>query len=205
MTTETKLFIGIFGFTVLIIFGAMLLFSRPEKPYSKEQLVSADSITKGNPDAPHFLVEFSDYQCPACKGFQPVVEDILTAYGTKLLFVYRHYPLPQHPISKQASLAALAAEIQGKYWDMHSYLFEHQTSLSDSIINKGAESLSLNMDQFLSDMKESSLSARIEQDISAGNSLGVNATPTFYLNGKKLTLNSYEDLKKAVEKVIASQ
>jgi protein-disulfide isomerase len=203
ITSETKLFIGIIVVTIVIIFGAMLIFSKPEKTYTKEELIPQGTMTLGNTNAPNFLVEFSDYQCPSCKAFQPTVDAINETYKDSLLFAYRNFPLPQHPLAKKTAYAALSASIQGKYWEMHTYLFDHQEELSDTIIQKGGETLNLNMNQFLSDMNQSSISALVDKDITDGTTLNINATPTFFLNGKRLTLNSYEDLKNEVTNIMS--
>lgn len=202
LTGETKLFIGILSATVVVILAAILIFSRPEKTYSRDELIPPGTMTLGKLDAPNFLVEFSDYECPSCKAFQPAVNTILSTYKDNIVFAYRHYPLPQHPMAKKASLAALTAGIQGKYWEMHSYIFDHQEELSDETLIKGAETLELNMNQFQNDINQATISGKVEQDITSGNTLKITATPTFFLNGKRLTLNSYEDLLTAVKQIM---
>src|SRR3989344_9671208 len=119
--------------TFAIIGMAAWAFTRPEKPVSvsKETLVPADAHKKGNPDAAVYLVEFSDFQCPACAAFAPTVQEIIEKHKDKLLVSYRHFPLDQHPYAVEAAIAAEAAAQQGKFWGMADLLFTNQTRLSD--------------------------------------------------------------------------
>lgn len=200
LSGETKIFIGIIITTIVLIGGAMALFSKQENApaLTKEELIPTGTFTKGSASASAFLVEFSDFQCPACKGFLPTVESIVNQYGDKLLYAYRYFPLAQHPYAMKAAIAAEAANRQGKFWELHELLFADQDKLSDELVQEHAKKIGLNMDQFNSDLKDSSVQAAVDKDQSDGNRFGVNATPTFYLNGKALRLNTPQDLQQAV-------
>lgn len=202
LTSESKLLLGILGSTILIILGAVFLFSKPAPAYTRQELISADTNTEGNKDATNYLVEFSDFQCPACKVFSATVNDIVKKYGDKLYFAYHHYPLPQHAFSVKASVAAEAAGAQGKFWEMHDLLFANQDSLSDAKVTELAKQLNLNMDQFTASLADPKLKAKIDTDKALGDKINLQATPTFYLNGKKLNLATPDDLIQAVDAVM---
>lgn len=202
LTSETKFFLGILGFTLLVIIGATVWFSRPAAapaPVDKKLLVNKDSATTGNASASAYLVEFSDYQCPACKVFAPVVDNLLSKYRGRLQFVYRHYPLDQHPEAIPSAIVAEAAGRQNKFWQMHTLLFENQESLGEDKYIELGKSLKLDMEKFAADRKAPDIRKKIDGDKNDGNLLKVDSTPTFYLNGVKLTLFNPQDLVTAVE------
>lgn len=205
LTSESKFLLVILLGTVALIAGAIFFFSQPVKPapsLSREELVPANSYTRGNASASAYLVEFSDFQCPACKAFKPTVDDITKKNSAKLLFVYRHFPLDQHPFAIKAAIAAEAAGKQGKFWEMYDLLFENQEKFSGTLFPDLALQLNLNPVQFEQDVANKDLSGKIDKDRLYGISKGVNSTPTFFLNGVKLTLTSYVDLKNAVQKAL---
>src|SRR4029077_10226238 len=103
---------------------------------------------KGPKDAPIELIEFSDFQCPFCQRANPTVEQVLKTYGNRIHFVYRHYPLPNHPNARQASEAAACANEQGKFWPYHDRLFANPTKLSPADLKQHAAELGLNTAQF---------------------------------------------------------
>ncbi len=199
LTSETKLFLGIFAITGIILTIAMIIMTKPAKPVSREILTANAVHTLGPKDAPVWLVEFSDFQCPACGQFYPYVKQLTEKYKDSLFFVYRNYPLPSHKMSLPAARAAEAAANQGKYWEMHDALFIEQSQLSDIFISSKAAELGLRMEAFHQDSNSEMIQAVIDQDIALGESIGINATPTFYLNGIKLQLNTVNDLIIAVE------
>jgi len=199
LTSETKLFLGIFAVTAVILTIAIVLMTKPAKPIAKEVLLANATHTIGPKDAAVWLVEFSDFQCPACGQFYPVVKQLTEKYKDSLFFAYRNYPLPSHAMAKPAARAAEAANIQGKYWEMHDALFTKQSELSTSFISSEAARLGLNMEQFTQDMQSTTLETSITNDIAVGDAIGISATPTFYLNGKKLELQTIQDLATAVE------
>lgn len=202
LTVESKLFLGIFLITMVIIGIAVIFLSRPTSKYSREEMLLPTAITKGNDQANVYLVEFSDFQCPACKTFKPTVKKITEDYKDELIFGYRHFPLVQHSYAQKAAYASEAAGKQGKFWEMYEFLFENQEQLSDEKIRQGAEKIGLSMDQFEISMKSDEIRNKVAKDVSDGNRFGVNATPTFFLNGEKLELFSKDDLENAIKKAI---
>ncbi len=137
------------------------------------------------------LVEYSDYQCPACAYYHPWVKQLLTDVP-ELAFTYRHFPLSQiHKNAEPAARAAEAAGRQGRYWEMHDLLFEHQAEWSEETAPKAeamftqyAESVGVNLMEFKKDMSSDFVKNKVSSDFQTGVQSAVNATPTFFLNGK---------------------
>ncbi len=205
LTGESKILLGILVATVAIVGGAVFFFSKPApppKPLAREELVAPDSFAIGNASASAWLVEFSDFQCPACRAFAPVVDELVRAYPDKLLFVYRHYPLSKHPQAKPAATAAEAAGLQGKFWQMSKLLFENQDGLSANPWGRLADELKLDRVKFDAALTADTLKAKVDRDETAAIRLGLPGTPSFFLNGVRLTVASPGELKKAVEEVI---
>jgi len=205
LTGESKVLLGILAATVAIIGAAVFLFNKPTPPptpLAREELVAPDSFSIGNASASAYLVEFSDFQCPACRAFAPAVDELVTKYPDKLLFVYRHFPLAKHEFAKPAAMAAEAAGQQGKFWEMGKLLFENQDKLSGSLWANLADELKLDRTKFDAAMKSETLKAKIDRDEIAAIRLGLPGTPSFFLNGVRLEVASPLDLKTAVEKVV---
>lgn len=166
---------------------------------------------KGNSQAKVVIMEYSDFQCPACKFYHSLVKQLTDEYKDKVAFVYRHFPLGQHKNSKASAYAAEAAGLQGKFWEMSDLLFDNQEDWSEKseapeIFKTYAKKLELNLDRYNEDIQSSSVKEKVDKDRLGGESIGVNATPTFYLNGVKLkNIGSYNDFKKTVEEKLQSQ
>lgn len=202
LSGDAKFIIGVVFVTVAIVVGGVMFMSRPEPTFSRSELIAEDTLVKGKKDTPTYLVEFSDFQCPACLAYKPTVDTILKTYGDKLLFGYRHFPLSQHPYGEKAAIAAEAANEQGKFWEMYDYLFSHQATLSDETVLAGAKEIGLDIPKFQQALTADKHKSKVTSDASAGKRLGVDATPTFYLNGKKLISASPADLTKAVDEAV---
>lgn len=204
-TNESKVLLGILGATVVIIGVASVFFSQSSKSQpaiSREKLITSNAYTIGNASASAYLVEFSDFQCPACKSAKPFVDATVERYKEKLLFVYRHFPLGQHQYAIQAAIAAEAAGLQGKFWEMNYLLFANQDKLSDDLYMRLAKELYLDEKKFADALSDPKLKEKVIQDRDYGVSIGIDSTPTFFLNGKKITLASFTDLKTEVERVL---
>ncbi|MFH0830721.1 MAG: thioredoxin domain-containing protein [Parcubacteria group bacterium] len=153
--------------------------------------VSATLWTRGSTQATTTLLEYSDFQCPACKVYQQAVTEILNEFGDKLRFEYRHFPLPNHRNSGLAAFAAEAAGKQNKFFEMADKLFEKQADWSESSDARDqfismARELGLNEDQFKQDIDSQTTKDEIEADLAAGKVDGVNATPSFFINDAKI-------------------
>lgn len=194
MKGETKLFLGIILFTVAIVVGAIFFFNQSSASGTKVDaslLVRPDSDKISSGSGAVTLVEFSDYQCPACGAYYRIVKQLISEFKDSMTFVYRNYPLPQHPNARLAAQAAEAAGRQNKFWEMHDILFTKQSDWSSAanvkdVFIQYAGTLQLNTDQFTKDTDASDIKAKIDEDVNDGNAVGINATPTFFLNGEKL-------------------
>jgi protein-disulfide isomerase len=146
--------------------------------------VSERDHTQGPATAAVTLVQYGDYECPYTRQSTHVVRALQQELGDQLRFVYRNFPLTAiHPHALHAALAAEAAAAQGKFWEMHDYIFHHQHTLTDVDLTKFAEAVGLDMQQYARDMTEQRVLARIEEDVESGERSGVQGTPTFFING----------------------
>ena len=167
--------------------------------------VSDTDHRSGPEDAPVTVVEYGDFECPSCGAAYPSVEQVRKKMGNRLRFVLRHFPLTQmHPHAMHAAGAAEAAGAQGKFWQMHGMLFEHQDALEDEDLIGYARALRLDEKRFTSDVASEAYVKRIREDVGSGIHSGVNGTPTFFINGVRYD-GSWEapDLLRAVESAAA--
>ncbi len=164
--------------------------------------VTSQTHIKGEASASATLVEFSDFQCPACGAFYPLLKQLEQKFGDKLRVIYKHYPLPQHTFARKAAEASEVASAQGKFWEYHDVLFENQSNLTVEDLKKYASNLGLNTEQFNSELDSGKYSQIVQDDVALGNKLNVQATPTFYLNGRKLVLKGGGDLEIEISKEI---
>lgn len=138
------------------------------------------------------LIEYGDFQCPACGSYYPIIKQLKEKYAEDIQFQFRNFPLSQiHPNARAASRAAQAAAKQNKFWEMHDMLYEQQTSwssLSDAapVFQGYATQIGLNMEQYQTDFASSEINNIINADYAEGTKQGVNSTPTFFLQGKKI-------------------
>ena len=166
-------------------------------PAADAQLVREDSHRITNPETEKAqLVEFLDFECESCRAAEPLVQELKAEYGDRITFVHRYFPLPGHANSGTAALAVEAAAEQGKYEDMATRLFETQPQWDEkqdsqaALFRTFAEELGLDMGTYDKAVAAEEIKERIRKDITDGKALGVTGTPTFFLNGEKLTLNS---------------
>ena len=138
------------------------------------------------------VVEYGDYECPYCGQAYPTVKEMQRRLGDRLRFVFRNFPLTQsHPHAEHAAEAAEAAAGQGKFWEMHDSLFEHQQALDDAHLVHYAVALNLDQETFVREMTEHVHTKRVHEDFLSGVRSGVNGTPTFFINGVRHD-DSYE-------------
>lgn len=166
-----------------------------------DSLEIGESPVKGPKDAPITMYEFSDFECPFCKKAHSSVKKLLDNYGDKIRLVHKHYPLPMHSNAKPAARAGMAAQKQGKFWEMYDIMYENQGKLGqDGIFAKWAGQIGMDVEQFKSDM-ESAPDSRISNDMEMGKGVGVKGTPAFFINGKRLVgAQPYSKFKSIVEK-----
>jgi protein-disulfide isomerase len=130
------------------------------------------------------LVEYGDFECPECGRAHPVIKAIQKAFGPNLRFVFRHFPLlASHPHAAAAAEAAEAADAQGKFWEMHDRLFEHQEALDDMGLRRHARKVGLDLERFERDLRTRAHEARVREDAAEGARSGVKGTPSFFING----------------------
>jgi len=142
---------------------------------------------RGPVGAPIEMIEFSDFQCPYCLKANPTVTQVLNAYGDRIRFVYRNYPLPNHPDARPAAEAAQCANEQGKFWPYHDQLFARAGRLSSGDLKSAAVDTGLDVSQFESCVTARKYKAEVDADIAAGEAAGVDGTPAFFINGRALT------------------
>src|SRR5438876_8946206 len=139
---------------------------------------------QGPKTAPVTLVEYGDYECPYTGQAFPIVKAIQKQLGDRLLFVFRNFPLTQiHPHAEHAAEAAEAAAAQGKFWDMHDYLFKHQRALDDTHLLKYAKEIGIDTNKFQNEMSRQIYAPQVKKFIEDGIKSGVEGTPTFFING----------------------
>jgi len=161
---------------------------------SLKPAVSNADHTQGNLDADLVIVEYGDYQCPYCGAAYPVLKELMKEYRNHIRFVFRNFPLSEmHLYARPAALAAEAAGLQGKFWEMHDAIYENQEFLNENLLLKLAEKLDLNISQFKADIQKQTLAEKIDTDFESGIVSGVNGTPSFFINGNKFN-DSAEDL-----------
>jgi protein-disulfide isomerase len=148
--------------------------------------VSARDHVAGPDGAPVTLVEYGDYECPYCGMAYPIVKAAQRELGGRLRFVFRNFPLAEiHPHARHAAQAAEAAGAQGKFWEMHDMLFEHQHALEDANLVRYAEMLGLDAVQLARELDAGTHAKRVRDDFRSGVRSGVNGTPTFFVNGER--------------------
>ena len=148
--------------------------------------VSETDHCAGPDDAPVTLVEYGDYECPYCGMAHPIVKRAQRELGSQLRFVFRNFPLAEaHPHARLAAQAAEAAEAQGKFWEMHDTIFEHQDALEVEDLIRYAEAVGLDTVKFARDLEDGAYATRVRDDFRSGVKSGVNGTPTFFVNGER--------------------
>ena len=141
---------------------------------------------RGPANAPVTLLEYGDYECPYCGQAYWFVKELEESVGDMMRFAFRNFPLASiHPHAESAAEAAEAAGAQGKFWDMHDCLFEHQQALDDIYLLEYADMIVLDVERFSADLREHRYAARVRQDFLSGVRSGVNGTPTFFINGMR--------------------
>lgn len=207
-----KQFVAIVIVVIVALGGVFMLAGKSDKQSSSSgnSAPQTSNHTLGAGNKGVILVEYGDFQCPACKSYYPIIKQIKEDYGDDIKFQFKHFPLVQiHPNAFIASRAAEAAGKQGKFFEMHDLLYENQDSWKDSsspstIFEGFAQQLGLNLDQYKTDVASEEIASIINADVKAGQALGANSTPTFVLNDKKIeeTPKSLEEFKALIDEAI---
>jgi protein-disulfide isomerase len=178
---------------VLVVWGLVAAQNKAKKEEAQLTLpseITATDHTRGSTIAPVTLVEYGDFQCPACGLYHPIVEQLLKDEGPDAIrFVFRNFPLQQHGNAVPAAKAAEAAGVQGKYWEMYNLLYDRQDIWKDATEPKTvfvgyAKELGLDTQKFSTDFERQDFADKIDLDYKGGARAGINATPTFFINGQ---------------------
>lgn len=188
-------FLGSLGLIIVLLF-AYYFYSMSTNPASTskvaEVVVTQTDHVRGAKDGKVTLVEFGDFQCPACGAWAPMVQQVLSDNKDTLKLVFRHFPLTQiHRNALPAAKAAEAAGLQGKFWEMYDILYQKQEEWSNALNSRQyfltyATTLGLDTKKFVTDMDSKSVEEKILAELKEGTNLDIQGTPTFFINGKKM-------------------
>ncbi|MCL4419248.1 DsbA family protein [Patescibacteria group bacterium] len=223
---RNKAFIIVVLATAVLLFGGILLFTRngggsnlSGNTINTSLLIPQNAIiTSGFANGEYLpastsakvtLVEFGDYECPACSIYSPFVQKLLTDFAGKFNYGFRNYPLTQHKNAPISSYAVEAAGLQGKYWQMHEKVYATQSdwaTLTDPATTfvGYAKDMGLDVNKFTSDLGSQAVKDKVQSDFNDGTTIGITETPSFYLNGQKIALSgSYDQLKNLIQDAIS--
>jgi protein-disulfide isomerase len=170
--------------------------------------VTAKDHQLGHAGSTIVLVEYGDYQCPHCRIAHPLLKRLVKEFGHQMLFVFRNFPIQEaHPAAMLAAVSAEAADLQGKFWEMHDAIYENQDALyelGEDGLEPFAKKLKLDLKKFAQDCQSDALTEKVETDFEGGIRSGVNGTPGFFINGNRLNSYdaTYESLAEAVRSLI---
>ena len=207
--------VGVF----VVALGALLLLTGREagdpggsSVATETGLVRSDSRVLGEPGSTDVvLVEFLDFECEACGAAFPVVEQLRQKYAGQVTFVARYFPLPGHFNAERAARSVEAAARQGKFEDMYTLMFatQHQWGEQqvpiDETFRQYAEQIGLDLEQYDADYADPAVAERVQRDVADGVELGVQGTPTFFLNGARFEPRSFDDFDAALAEALAQQ
>ncbi len=206
---------SLYGLAVFILGASMYSLARPSGITGTLPEVTSEDHLEGAEQATITLVEYSDFQCPACKQVSPLLDRLEDAYANDIRLVYRHFPLSSiHANAQLAAQASEAAALQGKFWEMHDMLFDRQDDWErredpTPLFITYAELLELDTEKFSQDLISDAVIARVQKDVSAGNTLGISATPTLFLNGEAVTFprntDPYTFLKETIDSKLTKE
>jgi protein-disulfide isomerase len=195
-------------FAVVVVIGVavgLVLWLRPSPP--KVVIPSANPF-RGPAGAAVVITEFSDFQCPSCRAVEPTLKEVLAAYPTQVKLVYVNYPLPMHQFAEKAAVAALCADEQGKFWDYHDRLFEHQPDWTAGgdvrpIFDGYAGELALDHTRFDACVADGRMLPSLRADIARGAALKIEGTPTLYVNERRVPVGAAAaDIKAMIDEAL---
>lgn len=168
-----------------------------------QQIDITGAPVQGKIDAPVTLIVFSDFECPWCGKLEPVLKQLLDSNKDKLRIVFKHLPLPMHPNAEPAALAAIAAQKQDKFWQMHDALFQ-TTNWTPGVIEQNAQKIGLNMEKFKADLSNPETEMQLAKDKSDAQLADVVSTPSMFINGRPVRDRSLLALQTMVNEALAS-
>lgn len=210
--------------TLLIVAGIVIVvgfvvwaLTKPDTSQNSQskELTPADQAalkvggTVGDPSSKVVVTEFGDYQCPACGQWHPFIKDtVIPKYQDKILFVFKNLPLPIHPNAPAAAQAVEAAALQGKFWEMHNIVYDHQKDWVDqkdpnSQFEQYAREIGLNVDQWKKDRDSQKVKDLIQKDAQLATKLNLPGTPSFLINGSLVQVQDFKDLTNAIDQALS--
>lgn len=204
---------------VVAVIGAAFVSSKISPAQSSFNATNTSAITstdhgKGNAAAKVTVIEYGDFQCPACGQYEPIMQQLEKEYSDRVLFVFRHFPLYQvHQNAMISSQATEAAAQQGKFWEMHDILYAKQSEWSntatDAVVSKNfdgyAKNLGLDVSKFDADINSAAVKARVQKDMDLATAAQVDHTPTFFINLRQVrNPSSYADFKSVLDAALDS-
>ena len=196
---------------ITVVFVGLLVFNKKEAPPQTNNTQTTNH-TYGEGKSGVVLIEYGDFQCPACQDYYSVIKQIKEKYKDQITVQFRHFPIVSaHQNAMVAHRAAEAAAKQDKFWEMHDLLYQNQKSWDTSnsamkFFEDYAMSLSLDMERFRQDAASEEVNSSIKADLEAGNSIGVGGTPSFVLDGKLIeTPNSIESFEQLIDEAIKAK
>ncbi|MEP7015680.1 MAG: thioredoxin domain-containing protein [Verrucomicrobiota bacterium] len=196
-----------------LVSGAMLYRAKQPHlltiPHDKEVSGKSDAALmhfRGNPDAPVTLEEFGDFECPPCRNISTFLDQLAKEYDPRLRIIFRNFPLANHKHARNAALAAEAAGLQGRFWEMHDLFYREQEAWSkaddvDKLFDSYAGMIGLDIGQFKKDAGAEKAKQRVDSDQERGTSLGVKSTPTLFINNREVgpTERTPEGIRAAID------
>lgn len=213
----SKQFWAVLVVIVLVLVGVFIVTSNKSGNSTGSSSSQATNHIEGQGKSGVTLVEYGDYECPYCQEYFSTVKQVESQYDSQITFQFRNFPLTSiHPNAFAAARAAEAASLQGKFWQMHDLLYENNDPSGQSgwvpasdptpYFDQFATQLGLNLAKFKTDMDSTTVNDRINADMAAGNKLGIQGTPTFFVDGKQTQIgNSVADFQKILDAAIKSK
>jgi protein-disulfide isomerase len=180
----------------------------PQEDFNKVyDLPVGSTPINGKKGAPITITQFTDLQCPFCARFYPPLKEVLKAYPDKVNVVIKNFPLSFHPNARPAAKLALAANEQGKYYEMADLLLNNGANVSEDKVKEYAKTLHLNYKKLMKDLKDkdAEYEKRIVEDTTLGEKSDVQGTPTFYINGKKTNARDFTGYKAEIDKILGAK
>jgi protein-disulfide isomerase len=180
-----------------------VLLKLPDPPVF--EIAIDDRPWKGGASARVTIVEFTDYECPSCGATQPVLEEVAKEFGDRVKLVVRNFPLPQHTHAFKAAEASEAAREQGKYWEYAALLFTNQKALEVDKLKEYASQLGLDRKKFDAALDSGRFSGKVKRDMADGDKIGVDSTPSVFINGKRAREKTRDAMKAAIEAALKEE
>jgi protein-disulfide isomerase len=175
---------------IIIIFAGIFYFSNrgqnggPVSFYIEDETIKNGANIKGDVNTPITIVEYGDYECPACGNSYNMVESVLKEYDGKVKLEYRHYPLPFHKFAEKASIASECAGEQKKFWEMHEKLYKNQKNLKESDLEKYAKEIVTDFEKFKTCFDANGYLNKINKQKGMGEKDNISGTPSFFIEGR---------------------